>query len=53
MKFNLCIEGNPIETYEPCQVRKEAAISSKSLCGVLSIERLNFILYREFNTKVI
>ena len=45
MKFNLCIESNPIETYEPCQVRKEAAISRKSLCGVLSIEGLNFILY--------
>ncbi len=42
MKFNLCIESNPIETYEPCQVRKEAAISRKSLCGVLSIERLSF-----------
>ena len=41
MRYNLCIEGNPIETYEPCQVRKEAAINSKSLCGVLSIERLN------------
>ena len=27
MKFNLCIESNPIETYESCQVRKEAAIS--------------------------
>ena len=38
MKFNLCIESNPIETYEPCQVRKEAAISRKSLCGVLSNE---------------
>ena len=44
IRFNLCIESNPIETYEPCQVRKEAAISRKSLCGVLSIERLNFIL---------
>lgn len=42
MKFNLCIESNPIETYEPCQVRKEAAISRKSLCGMLSIERLSF-----------
>ena len=41
-KFNLCIESNPIETYESCQVRKEAAISGKSLCGVLSIEGLNF-----------
>ena len=48
MKFNLCIESNPIETYEPCQVRKEAAISRKSLCGVLSIEGLNFILYINF-----
>lgn len=28
IKFNLCMESNPIETYEPCQVRKEAAISS-------------------------
>ena len=27
IRFNLCIESNPIETYEPCQVRKEAAIS--------------------------
>ena len=45
MKFNLCIESNPIETYEPCQVRKEAAINRKSLCGVLSIERLNFVLF--------
>ena len=24
---------SPIKTYESCQVRKEAAISSKSLCG--------------------
>ena len=44
IKFNLCMESNPIETYEPCQVRKEAAISRSSLCGVLSIERLDFIL---------
>ena len=47
--FNLCIESNPIETYEPCQVRKEAAISRKSLCGVLSIERLvshHFLRYK-------
>ena len=49
MKFNLCIESNPIETYESCQVRKEAAISRKSLCGVLSIERLvshHFLRYK-------
>ena len=49
MKFNLCIESNPIKTYEPCQVRKEAAISRKSLCGVLSIERLvshHFLRYK-------
>ena len=25
--FNLCIESNPTGAYEPCQVRKEAAIS--------------------------
>ena len=33
------MESIPIKTYESCQVRKEAAISSLSLCGVLSIER--------------
>lgn len=26
--FNLCIESNPTGAYEPCQIRKEAAISS-------------------------
>lgn len=26
--FSLCMEGNPNKSYEPCQVRKEAAISS-------------------------
>ena len=51
MKFNLCIESNPIETYEPCQVRKEAAISRKSLCGVLSIEGLNFYIIRGTKTS--
>ena len=25
--FNLCIESNPTGAYEPCQIRKEAAIS--------------------------
>ena len=44
LEFDLCIESKPIGNYEPCQVRKEAAINSKFLCGVLSIERLNFIL---------
>ena len=47
--FNLCIESNPTGAYEPCQVRKEAAISRKSLCGVLSIERLvshHFLRYK-------
>ena len=38
--FNFCMESTPIENYEPCQVRKEAAISRKFLCGVLSIEKL-------------
>ena len=27
MKLNSCMESKPIEAYEPCQVRKEAAIS--------------------------
>ena len=48
MEFNLCIEGIPIETYESCQVRKEAAISRKSLCGILSIERLSFIPFLKY-----
>ena len=37
--MNLCMESIPIKTYESCQVREEAAISSLSLCGILSIER--------------
>jgi len=28
MRVNLCMESISIETYESCQVRKEAAISS-------------------------
>ena len=52
-KFNLCIESNPIETYESCQVRKEAAISSKSLCGVFSIEGLNFYIVGGTKTSYI
>ena len=49
------MESNPIKTYEPCQVRKEAAISSLSLCGILSIEGLNnqdhFFLLNRKNIK--
>ena len=41
MIFNLCMESIPIETYEPCQIREEAAINRESLCGILSVERLN------------
>ena len=37
---NFCMESIPIENCEPCQVRKEAAISRTSLCGMLSIEKL-------------
>ena len=43
------MESIPIKTYESCQVRKEAAISSLSLCGILSIERLgiyHFLSYK-------
>ena len=47
MKFNLCIESNPIETYEPCQVRKEAAISRYFYVGVVFHReiRIHIIFY--------
>ena len=41
------MEGNSIETYEPRQVRKEAAISRQILCELLSIEKLTYNLRGE------
>ena len=41
MRLNLCIENNPIKTYESCQVRKEAAISRYLYVELFSIERLS------------
>jgi len=38
------MESNSIETYEPRQVWKEAAISGLFLCGLLSIEKLTYNL---------
>jgi len=46
------MESNPIETCEPCQVRKEAAISSLSLCGMLSIEKLEQKISYFFKIKI-
>ena len=39
---NSCMESNPIKSYEFCQVRKEAAISSVFMWKLLSIEGLDF-----------
>ena len=41
------MESNSIGGYEPRQVRKEAAINSKLLCGLLSIEKLTYNLRGE------
>ena len=41
--FNLCIESNPTGAYEPCQVRKEAAIS-RYFCVVFIFHRMAKIL---------
>ena len=51
MNIDLCMEDNPMSPCESCQVRKEAAISSKSLCGVFSIEGLNFYIIRGTKTS--
>lgn len=39
-EINLCMESSSIKNYELRQVWKEAAINSKFLCELLSIERL-------------
>ena len=43
----------PIKTYEPCQVRKEAAINRNLYVEVLSIERLDFTPFFIFIKDVI
>ena len=53
LSSDFCMESISIENYEPCQVRKEAAISRKSLCEILSIEKpenlVLFLLYRKLH----
>ena len=45
------MESRPTGAYEPCQVRKEAAISRYFCVEMLSIERLEFTPFFKINIK--